>query len=331
MNRSISIIIPVYNAERYLRECFDSILKIQDSLDWELIVVDDGSRDSSPSICDEYSARDSRVRAFHIENKGVSNARNFGMAQASKDFVTFIDADDWIDAKAFASAFDEFVHLDADLGYTPFYKGNGKTFAEQILNFGETRLLRFDEKKDLLMNRLAPSNHFMGSVWRNFYSLKLVRHIAFCCDLNYQEDVFFSVQALFAAKNVAIVNTPFYYYRVNQYSANFNKEINSIENRKLALRKMLEWAKNNGVDLSYTKVRRMCPIYARMFAKAATETSRGLSRVKALWKIHCEIPSDEIRQWKICFWGKSFILYAFLRIHRFDFLGFILLCVRFIK
>lgn len=329
MNRSISIIIPVYNAERYLRECFDSILKIQDSLDWELIVVDDGSRDSSPSICDEYSARDSRVRAFHIENKGVSNARNFGMAQASKDFVTFIDADDWIDAKAFASAFDEFVHLDADLGYTPFYKGNGKTFVEQVLNFGETRLLRFEEKNDLLMNRLAPSNHFMGSVWRNFYSLKLVRHISFCCDLNYQEDVFFSVQALFAAKNVAIVNTPFYYYRVNQYSANFNKEINSIENRKLALRKMLEWAKDNGVDLSYTKVRRMCPIYARMFAKAASENVQRGSRIKALKQIHESIPRCEIRQWKTSYFGKSFVPYVCFRRLGLDFLGLVYIFARF--
>lgn len=329
MNRSITIIIPVYNAERYLRECFDSILKIQDSLDWELIVVDDGSRDSSPSICDEYSARDSRVRAFHIENKGVSNARNFGMAQASKDFVTFIDADDWIDAKAFASAFEFFVKTKADLGYTPFYKGCGECFDEVPLKCGDDHVMRQDEKRDFLLNRLAPSVDFFGFVWRNFYSRELVSQIRFDMDLKYNEDVFFSVQALFAASCAAIINIPFYYYRVNETSACFNKEINSIENRKLALRKMLEWAKDNGVDLSYTKVRRMCPIYARMFAKAASENVQRGSRIKALKQIHESIPRCEIRQWKTSYFGKSFVPYVCFRRLGLDFLGLVYIFVRF--
>lgn len=329
MNPSISIIIPVYNAEKFLRECIDSILKIQNLLDWELILVDDGSADSSANICDEYAFVDSRVHVFHIENGGVSNARNFGLKNANKDFVTFVDADDWIEADVFVKSFDSFVKFGADIGYTPFYKGNETKFSKVPLNFGDTRLLRPEEKKNLLENRLAPSDRFFGFVWRNFYSRNLVKNINFDRELKYNEDVLFSVQALHAANRAAIVNIPFYYYRVNEFSACFNKEVNSIENRKIALEKMLEWARINGVDLSYTKIKRMCPIYARMFAKAAAENEKKGAKVKALWKIHAGIDSKEIRQWKSSYFGKSFRPYVIFRRCHLNFLGFVYLCVRF--
>lgn len=95
MRPIISIIVPVYNVEAYLRQCLDSILS-QTFTAWELILVDDGSPDGSGAICDEYAAKDSRVRVFHIPNGGVSNARNVGMEAAKGDWITFIDSDDWV-------------------------------------------------------------------------------------------------------------------------------------------------------------------------------------------------------------------------------------------
>jgi len=89
----ISIIIPVYNSEKYLKECIDSILS-QTFLDFELVLVNDGSTDSSGKICDEYALKDSRVRVFHKENGGVSAARNTGIKAAKGKYVTFVDADD---------------------------------------------------------------------------------------------------------------------------------------------------------------------------------------------------------------------------------------------
>lgn len=94
-NPAISIIIPVYNAEKYLRRCIESVLS-QSFTDFELILVDDGSKDSSPQICDEYVAKDDRVRVIHKENGGVSAARNDGLDIAKGEYVTFIDSDDWV-------------------------------------------------------------------------------------------------------------------------------------------------------------------------------------------------------------------------------------------
>ncbi len=89
----VSIIVPVYNAEKYLNRCVDSILS-QAMTDFELLLIDDGSKDESGRICDEYAAKDARVRAFHKPNGGVSSARNLGLDNAIGKWVTFCDADD---------------------------------------------------------------------------------------------------------------------------------------------------------------------------------------------------------------------------------------------
>ena len=329
MTASVSIVLPVYNAEKYLRECVDSVLKIGERLDWELILVDDGSKDSSASICDEYAKFDDHVRVLHLENGGVSNARNIGIAAATKNFVTFIDADDWIDADAFASAFHEFVDFDCDLGFTSFVRVEKGKSKVQLLDFGKSRRLTNEEKMTLLQTRLAPGIRFMGSVWRNFYSRKLVSTLSFDITLCFQEDVLFNIAAVNNAANVAILNKSFYYYRVNENSANFNESTNSVQNRVAAWERMLLWSNENGVDLSFALMCRHCPIYARLFAKAARENPRGIKRVKALWKIHREIPSEESRLWKPAFWGKSFVPYSVLCGKGFRLLGFLYLCLRF--
>jgi len=95
----VSIIVPVYNAERHLERCVDSILS-QEFQDVELILVDDGSTDGSPALCDAYAGRDSRVRAIHRENGGVSVARNAGIDVARGEYLQFLDADDWITTDA---------------------------------------------------------------------------------------------------------------------------------------------------------------------------------------------------------------------------------------
>ena len=91
----ISVIVPVYKAEKYICRCVDSILA-QTFTDFELLLIDDGSPDNSGAICDEYAASDSRVKVFHKENGGVSSARNVGLDNACGEWITFVDADDWI-------------------------------------------------------------------------------------------------------------------------------------------------------------------------------------------------------------------------------------------
>ena len=103
MNPTVSIIVPIYNAEKYLNRCVDSILN-QEYTDFELILVNDGSKDASPQICDEYAKEDARVRVIHKENTGVSDTRNIAIGHAAGKYLQFLDSDDWITPDACWSA-----------------------------------------------------------------------------------------------------------------------------------------------------------------------------------------------------------------------------------
>lgn len=329
MSASISIILPVYNAEKYLRECVDSVLKIGERLDWELILIDDGSKDSSPSICDSFAEVNFRVRVLHLENGGVSNARNVGIAAATKDFVTFIDADDWIDADVFEKAFLAFFSFNAELGYVPFFSFEDGVCRENSLSMGDDRILSPEEKENVLEKKLGAGLGLNGFVWRCLFSRALVAGIEFDTSLKYNEDVLFCLETLYKAQKVAVINQAYYYYRANQAQQLVGEGTYSLENRITGWNKIKEWAQTNRIDFEFALMRRRCPIYARLFANAACENPRGIKRVKALWKIHSEIPSEESRQWKPDFWGKSFVPYSVLCGKGFRFLGFLYLCLRF--
>ena len=100
----ISIITPVYNVEKYIHRCIDSILA-QTFTDFELLLIDDGSKDNSGKICDEYAKSDKRIRVFHKENGGVSSARNLGVDEAKGEYISFIDPDDWIELNMYEEIF----------------------------------------------------------------------------------------------------------------------------------------------------------------------------------------------------------------------------------
>lgn len=110
----LSIIVPVYNVESYLADCLDSILA-QTFTDFEVLLVDDGSTDNSPSLCDRYAARDGRIRCFHKENGGHMSARQEGFKQARGAYVSFIDSDDWIDPAMYEQMCDAAKKYDVDV------------------------------------------------------------------------------------------------------------------------------------------------------------------------------------------------------------------------
>ena len=114
MENLISIIVPVYNVENYLRKCVDSIIN-QSYKNLEIILVDDGSTDSSGKICDEYSLKDSRIKVIHKKNGGLSDARNAGMEIASGDFWGFVDSDDYIDSDMYSVLLENLLGAEADL------------------------------------------------------------------------------------------------------------------------------------------------------------------------------------------------------------------------
>lgn len=127
----ISVILPVYNAEQYLHRCIDSILA-QSYTDFELLLIDDGSKDASGAICDEYASKDTRVHVFHKENGGVSSARNLGLDNAQGEYITFCDADDYV-TPDWLAAYSEAIEKNVDLAIQGYYAIDGDNTVEKNL------------------------------------------------------------------------------------------------------------------------------------------------------------------------------------------------------
>ena len=131
----VSVIVPVYKAEKWLHRCVDSILT-QTMEDFELLLIDDGSPDRSGEICDEYAAKDSRVRVFHKENGGVSSARNLGLDNAKGEYICFLDSDDWIDSETLEACEDVIMFGNEKFRKERFPEDEGFEIYDLIAKYG---------------------------------------------------------------------------------------------------------------------------------------------------------------------------------------------------
>ena len=123
MTEKVSVIVPVFNVEKYLRQCLDSILQ-QTYQNLEIIIINDGSTDGSDAICREYAGKDSRISYFAKENTGISDTRNVGIRQATGEYVTFVDSDDWVEHTYVEELHDKLKAYDADIAITNYYLFN---------------------------------------------------------------------------------------------------------------------------------------------------------------------------------------------------------------
>ena len=191
----VTVIIPVYNSEKTLRKCVDSILYMSFK-DIELILVDDGSSDFSPTICDDYAAKDSRVRTFHKENGGVSSARNLGLDKAQGKWVAFIDSDDYVTD----GYLDGVVGHDEDI----LFKGY-KKFDNNGIVGGKGA----DELSDILFISDFISQYVTDSLLRGpvfkFYKRSLIGNLRFLTDMKIGEDAWFVFNYLAKCKSFAVL------------------------------------------------------------------------------------------------------------------------------
>lgn len=190
----VTVIIPVYNSEKTLRKCIDSIL-YQSFKDFELILVDDGSTDLSPQICDEYAVKDSRVKVFHKPNGGVSSARNIGLDYAQGQRITFIDSDDYI-TKGF---FDGVDSIKSDLLIVSYiWSRNSIDSLDERLNNFE---LITKEKIISFLNSFLTTAILRGPCAK-FYKRELLKDIRFDESMKVAEDAFFVHQYLLKCENL---------------------------------------------------------------------------------------------------------------------------------
>lgn len=202
----ISVIVPVYNTEKYLHRCIDSILA-QTYTDFELLLIDDGSTDSSGAICDEYALKDSRVRVFHKANGGVSSARNMGLDNAQGEWITFVDSDDWVKIDYFKLMIRQ---SDADLIMSSFEITDSTSKWNNCIENNKYGI----EQISLFLNKYILSTQFCVP-WCKLYKRNLIQEnteLRFNTGISLAEDTIFVFGYLCRIKSVRTIEDFSYQY-----------------------------------------------------------------------------------------------------------------------
>lgn len=207
----VSIIVPVYQVENYIRQCVDSILA-QTFTDFELILVDDGSKDQSGQICDAYAGMDERVKVIHQKNSGVAAARNNGIACANGSYMCFVDADDWIEDTMIANCISRIKEIDADIlrhGHTmELWKGEKCVTEEKknAPNFAKA-LTHNEIAKEMEIFWQNCSNY----VWNYFFKKETIGQIRFP-EIKISEDHIFVLEVLENCEKICFLSENSYHY-----------------------------------------------------------------------------------------------------------------------
>lgn len=210
MEPTVSIIVPVYNAENYLKRCVDSILS-QDYRDFELLLMDDGSSDGSPEICDTYGRADSRVRVVHKENTGVSDTRNQALDMARGTFVQFLDSDDWIVPEATRLLVRSMEEYGCDMIISDFYRVAGERLAQKG-DIEEDKVMTRQEFAACMIEN--PADFYYGVLWNKMFRRSIIEkfHIRMDTSLSWCEDFLFNLEYIRHAESFYALQVPIYYY-----------------------------------------------------------------------------------------------------------------------
>ena len=205
----VSMIVPVYQVEKYIAQCIESVLN-QTFKDFELILIDDGSKDQSGSICDLYAAKDDRILVIHTENRGAAAARNVGLDHASGRYITFLDGDDYLDEHMIARLYEEIVDSEYDMVVCDFLN----LLPDEEDNF----IVHLQEKtvngREVLEHLKNERNYGLWTiVWNKIYKREVLENLRFP-DGKYFEDEFFSNQLYLNSNQIHVIPDVLCYHRV---------------------------------------------------------------------------------------------------------------------
>lgn len=242
---TVSIIVPIYKVEDYIRECIDSILA-QTYPDFELILVDDGSPDDCGRICDDYAKRDNRIKVVHKVNGGLTSARNAGLEVAKGEWIMHVDGDDWIEPDMIESLIEAAQITGADMVFGDFMKYGPSAGYNKLPTWSS-------DKKKSMTNYIA---YVMATIWgsiakRSLYvdhSLKSPEGISYC------EDFHLIVRLCHFANKIVNVHRPFYHYRYRPTSIMSNMNRKTEADEQWAYQDTSRFFKEQGVYEDYRKV-----------------------------------------------------------------------------
>ena len=210
MSPKISIIVPIYNAQKTIERCIDSILN-QDFSDFELILIDDGSKDNSGKICDTYAGKDQRVRVIHKENSGASASRNLALREAKGEYLQFLDADDWITPNATRLLVESMETNDCDMVIADFYRVIGERLSHKG-SIDEDGVLSREEFANNMMEN--PADFYYGVLWNKLYKRSIIEKYQLCMNpkISWCEDFMFNLEYIRHCENIFVLQVPIYYY-----------------------------------------------------------------------------------------------------------------------
>lgn len=283
----ISIIVPVYNVEDYLRQCLDSIIA-QTFTDWECLLIDDGSPDKSGSICDEYAEKDSRFRVFHTPNGGVSSARNLGLDNARGEWITFIDADDLISNNYFKTI-DNCV---VDIIFTKSEKffSNSKK-CETLFSMPLRQIIGLEECKKVLSEYIP--YHVFKTPWGKFIKRNLIGDTRFELGQKLGEDTVFIYKLYKDVASIKFDDQGTYYWRIADVPDTVKYKLD-VETAVLYLDRIYSAYKDSGITCSETE-----SIFLSYFFSLLDHSS--LSKKPQKWFSASLI--KEMEQYALPMWG----------------------------
>lgn len=204
MNPLISVIIPIYNVEKYLARCVDSIVN-QTYKNLEIILVDDGSPDRCPQMCDDYAKKNSRIKVVHKKNGGLSDARNAGIAVATGEYISFIDSDDWIDLETYDLVLEKMLATNSQIGAFNLKSVSDSNFKTE---YNENYIV-IDSQKAI--ENTIDNVNVRTVVWNKLYHRSVLENLSFRVG-KLNEDEFFTFYALSNAQHIVYLFRQLYFY-----------------------------------------------------------------------------------------------------------------------
>lgn len=279
-SKKISVIVPVYKVEKYIHKCVDSILN-QTYSNFELILIDDGSPDCCPSICDEYAEKDKRIKVIHKKNGGLASSRNVGLDVALGDLISFIDSDDWIDSTMFQEMLQVMLDTKSTIVCCEGVHTDGEILYDECFDCKPTGTIISGREatKDILIDKVG------SQVVKGLYEKKCWDGVRFPIGMLY-EDIPTTFRAFERAETVAYLNKPFYKYRINPKSISGSPNPLKPYYQYLGFKSHYEYAKINYPDIS-----------DKCFSKTAQFGISTLLHCHTDAKVELKQYSDEIKDY----------------------------------
>lgn len=264
-NVEVSVIVPIYNVEKYLVRCLDSLIN-QTFKNIEIIALNNGSTDDSLKIVRKYANEDCRIKFFNNDNIGVSKARNIGIENAIGKYIVFVDSDDWIELNMIEVLYEAITKEESDLVMCTYLREFEDHSKEKVFNLPEVNKYEDNVVKEQLLRKLVGpigselSNpeylDALGTVWAKMYKASLIKEIKFVDleEIGSAEDTLFNIYAFNEAKKVILLNKPMYHYwRGNANSITSKYIPDFIEKRRTFFKYIKDFIDENKLDTEYEK------------------------------------------------------------------------------